>query len=102
MRPGAMQLRAPMLLIACVLLGAADGHAQFPVNIERMSPAMRNFDWRPDDKPLNCSVSELKPALNFGFRFQSGYTVRVPMGQYRGLGHRWTVLMRVTPEGGQP
>ena len=67
-----------------------------------MPPGMRNFEWRPDDKPLACYVSPLKPALNFGFRFQAGYVVRVPMNQYRGTGHRWTVLMRVTPEEGKP
>ena len=82
-------------------LPAAAG-AQSVVNIDRMSPAMRNFEWRPDDQPLACSVSAIKPALNFGFRFQAGYIVSVPMNQYRGTGHRWTVLLRITPESGNP
>jgi hypothetical protein len=102
MQPRAIQVRVPILLIAGLLLRPDAADAQYPVNIERMPAAMRNFDWRPDDKPLNCYVSPMKPALNFGFRFQAGYTVRVPMNQYRGTGHRWTVLMRVTPEGGKP
>ena len=102
MRPRAIQLRAAMLSMAWLLFWPAGADAQYPVNIERMPPAMRNFEWRPDDKPLNCYLSPLKPGLNFGFRFQAGYIVRVPMSQYRGTGHRWTVLMRITPEAGKP
>jgi hypothetical protein len=84
-----------------ILLCAA-AHGQYRVNPEQLSQSMRNMEWRPDDQPLNCSVSAIKPALNFGFRFQAGYIVRVPMGQYRGKGHRWSILTRVTPEGGRP
>jgi hypothetical protein len=38
--------------------------------------------------------------LNFGLRFQTGYAIRVPLNQYRGAGHIWVALSRVTPEGG--
>jgi hypothetical protein len=86
---------------AGVVLCAA-AQAQYRINPEQLSPSMRNLDWRPDDQALNCSVSAIKPALNFGFRFQAGYIVNVPMSQYRGKGHRWTILTRVTPEVGRP
>jgi hypothetical protein len=89
----------PISLAACLFLGAS---AQVMLSPGRVSERMRNFDWRPDDQPLACSVAQIKPALNYGFRFQAGYTVRVPMSQYRGKGHRWVILMRVTPEGGAP
>jgi hypothetical protein len=102
MRPALLKLRTPILALGCCLLSVPQANAQYVVNIDRMSPATRNFEWRPDDKPLNCSVSAIRPSLNFGFRFQAGYTVRVPMNQYRGPGHRWTVLMRVTPQDGTP
>jgi hypothetical protein len=91
-----------MLMLGCCLLSCVQAPAQYVIDIDRMSAATRNFEWRPDDKPLSCYVSALRPTLNFGFRFQAGYTVRVPMQQYRGKGHRWTVLMRITPEGGKP
>jgi hypothetical protein len=92
---------ASISVAACLLFGAA-AEAQILVNPARVSERMRNFEWRPDDQPLACSVSEIKPALNFGFRFQAGFTARVPMHQFRGKGHRWTIVMRVTPEGGTP
>ncbi len=101
MGPVPVHVRARLLALACCVLSTAGGGAQSIVNIDRMPAAMRNFEWRPDDQPLSCSVSMIKPALNFGFRFQAGYVVRVPMSQYRGTGHRWTVLMRVTPSTGK-
>src|SRR5437763_11686773 len=100
MRSAPILCRSRVLAAACVLLCCAGAEAQSIVNPGRMTAAMRNFEWRPDDQPLNCSVSPLKAALNFSFRFQAGYIVRVPMNQYLGKGHRWTILMRVTPEGG--
>ena len=44
----------------------------------------------------------MRPLLNFSFRFQAGYLVRVPMEQYFGPGHRWGIVTRITPEGGSP
>jgi hypothetical protein len=85
-----------------LLLCAAGAEAQYVVNPDRLPPALKNLEWRPDDRALECSVAGIRPALNYGFRFQAGYVVRVPMNQFRGAGHRWTVLMRVTPEGGRP
>lgn len=55
---------------------------------------------QPGEKPLRCDVSALKPVLNFSFRYQAGYMVSVPMNQYMGAGHGWTVLTRITPESG--
>src|SRR5436305_11838742 len=101
MRSVRLHLRVPLLLSASLALCPAVDAQSF-VNIDRFPPAMRNFEWRPDDQPLACAVSSLRPALNFGFRFQAGYAVSIPMNQYRGKGHRWTVLMRVTPESGKP
>lgn len=97
-----VSIRAATHVVAGVLLLATGAAAQYTVNPERLSPSMRNMEWRPDDQQLNCSVSAMKPALNYGFRFQAGYIVRVPMSQYRGKGRRWNILTRVTPEGGKP
>src|SRR4051812_44888885 len=69
MRPLSVRFRAPMLLTVLSLLSCPRADAQYVVNIERMSPAMQNFEWRPDDQALNCSVSAIRPALNYGFRF---------------------------------
>src|SRR5689334_21489142 len=94
--------RGPVPFAIGLALVVAVAHAQFVVNPARLTERSRNFDWRPDDQPLSCSLSQTRPALDYGFRFQAGYVLRVPLSQYRGKGHRWTVLMRVTPEGGAP
>ena len=60
------------------------------------------FDPRPGEPRLRCEVAPVKPSLGFTFRFQAGYEMRVPLSQYTGEGHRWTVAVRVTPEGGLP
>jgi hypothetical protein len=85
-------------LIAGLLATAAG--AQNLVNPERLPSALRTFEPRPDESKLTCRVRPLKPSLNFGFRFQAGFVVTVPMKNYAGPRHRWTVLTRVTPAGG--
>ena len=52
------------------------------------------------EQALRCEVSAIQPSLNYGFRYQAGYVVTVPMNQYRGSGHGWRTLTRITPEGG--
>lgn len=44
----------------------------------------------------------MKASLDFNFRFQTGYSVTVPMMQYFGPGHGWLIVTRVTPENGTP
>ena len=89
--------RALMLaLAACTLVPA-----QRIVNPNRLRGLVEQLEGGHAGEPaLRCQVSAIKPSLNFGFRYQSGYTVTVPMNQYFGSGHRWTVLVRITPEGG--
>lgn len=82
-----------------VLLLAAGGSAQLIVDPSRMSTEMRSFVPLPGEKALKCDLTPMRPELNFSFRFQTGYQVRVPLRQYSGAGHTWAVLLRVTPEG---
>jgi hypothetical protein len=64
-------------------------------------PAVQHqFDTQPGETQLSCKVRPIKPVLNFGFRFQSGYVFDVPMNQFSGPGHFWIILTRVTPDGG--
>ncbi len=44
-----------------------------------------------------AKVALLKPMLNYGFRFQAGYMVTVPMHQFFGPNHGWSMLTRITP-----
>ena len=83
-----------------LLTAAASG--QVLLDTARIPPSLRNFEATPDDKPLRCDVRPIHPTLDFSFRFQAGYIVRVPMNQFPGKGHAWGVIVRVTPEGGTP
>src|SRR6185436_1719479 len=84
-------------LLAFLFAGTAC--AQTIVPEQRLAPGLRNFETRPAEPVLRCEVNPIKPTLNFSFRFQAGYVVRVPMDQYEGPNHGWAILAKVTPEG---
>jgi hypothetical protein len=48
--------------------------------------------------PLQCQVVPLRPVLDFSFRFQAGYILRVPLDQYRAGKHQWALVTRIEPE----
>ena len=87
-------------LLILALFTAPVTAAQGIINTARLTPSALNFESGPNDRPLACDVTPIRPILNFSFRFQAGYVVHVPMQQYSGPGHFWGTLMRVTPESG--
>ncbi len=87
--------------IAIVLLACA-AQGQVRRDPASLPPRLRDFSAQPGEQKLSCSVREIRPELNFSFRFQAGWVVSVPMKQYVGARHRWTVVSRITPEGGTP
>jgi hypothetical protein len=89
-----------MRSLAIALLLATAGAAQNIVDPARFGNMLKALEPQADEKLLRCEVTPIKPSLNFGFRFQAGYVVRVPMNQYSGAGHGWLILTRITPEGG--
>ena len=86
-------------LVIAVLLASACA-AQSIVDSARLGSVLKVLEPQAGEKPLRCEVTPIKPSLNFGFRFQAGYVVRVPMNQFSGPGHGWAMLTRITPEGG--
>lgn len=76
--------------------------AQVMVEERRLSRVLPAFADPAPPATLHCSVTPIHPQLNYGFRFQAGYTVAVPMEQFAGAGHRWRMIARITPEGGGP
>jgi hypothetical protein len=88
------------LAIACLLASACA--AQVIVDPARFGSIVKALERQADEKPLRCEVTPIRPSLNFGFRFQAGYVVRVPMNQYSGPGHGWGMVTKITPEGDQP
>ena len=87
--------------LAIGLLLASACAAQVIVDPARLGSVLKVLDPQTGEQTLRCEVTPIKPSLNFSFRFQAGYVVRVPMNQYSGAGHGWAMLTRITPEGGQ-
>ncbi len=90
------------ILIACLIV-APGMFAQTLIDPARVTPQLvAAFKADPVEQVLRCEVTPAKPILDFGFRFQSGYSVNVPMEQYLGPNHGWAIVTRVTPADGQP
>ncbi len=83
------------LLLAWILATASTLPAQSIVNPVRLRRVLPQFE--AETNSLHCEISVLKPTLNFSFRFQAGYVVTVPMKQFAGPNHGWTMLTRITP-----
>jgi hypothetical protein len=88
--------RLPPLIV--ILHAAAAG--QVLVDPSRLPGGLRAFETQPNEVSVRCEVSPVRPTLDYGFRFGSGYITRVPLGQYPGGGHRLAMLTRITPEDG--
>jgi hypothetical protein len=93
----------PALIIVLMAAGTAPGvaPAQSILDPARIKNYLAMIEPAPNDRPLRCDVTPLKPSLNYSFRFQAGYTVSVPMNQYQGSGHSLAIVVGITPEGGR-
>jgi hypothetical protein len=87
-----------MRRVALLLVFTATAFAQIVVSERRVGSALRAFQDSAPAQTLHCSVMPIHPQLNYGFRFQAGYVVTVPMKQFQGSGHRWRMITRITPE----
>lgn len=91
-------MRGTLILVVAACMTA---RAQSLVTGNRLRSLIAQLERGPTGEPaLGCEVSAIRPTLNFSFRHQAGYVVTVRMSQYRGSGHRWAMLARITPEGG--
>jgi hypothetical protein len=86
---------------AVLLFTTATSFAQSVVSERRLGPALAAFEDASPASTLRCSVSPIHPQLNYGFRFQAGFVVTIPMNQFQGPGHRWRLITRVTPDEGE-
>jgi hypothetical protein len=87
-----------MRLVPMALLAIATLHSQTRLDPASIPPELRQFHTHPTGTRLSCEVKPLRPALDFGFRFQTGYVLRVPVKEYSNSRHAWAVVFRVTPE----
>src|ERR1700688_4850318 len=92
---------APIAVFLAAGMAPGLAPAQSILDPARVKSFLPLLDPAPNDRPLRCDVTPLKPSLNYSFRFQAGYTVSLPMNQYRGSGHSLAILVGITPEGSQ-
>ena len=86
------------LALILALAGWSTAAAQSVANPNRIRSLIARMESGAGSQPLACDVTPIKPALNFSFRYQAGYSVSVPMKQYFGSGHSWTTLIQITPQ----
>lgn len=84
------------LLAIVAVVGACS--AQIAVQPEKLPERWRTFDRLAGESKLQCRVSTIQPHLDYGFRFQTGYSIEIPLRQYSGKGHWWAAVLRVTPK----
>src|SRR5215831_19236067 len=80
-------------------IAAAALQAQSLADASDVARMRQAFDSAAASQPLRCEIHSLRPALDYSFRFQTGYRIDVPLAQYRGEGHELRILVRVIPEG---
>ncbi|MGO9262793.1 MAG: hypothetical protein ACLQU1_41920 [Bryobacteraceae bacterium] len=90
-----------MRCVAMALLLAGVTFAQKITDPAQLPRAVRELDGSQAHTVLPCTVEILKPALNFSFRFQTGYRLRAPLNPDRAGGRHWYLVFRVTPLGGR-
>lgn len=88
---------ARQLLTALLLLFAVRAHAQGPLSqedSERISQALRG---KMQGEKLPCEVNQVKPFLDFSFRYDSGYVASCPVNAFFGKESTLISYLRVAP-----
>lgn len=81
---------------------AISAFGQSLVEPERIPQVRQLFAAAASAPQLRCDISPVRPALTFGFRFEAGYKLDLPLDQFRGSGHVLAVHARVTLDGREP
>ena len=89
-----------MRWVVAVVLPSTGLFGQLIVDSTRADQMEKYFERQKTDRVLRCEVNPVRPQLNFGLNFQTGYVFRVPLNQYVGPGHVWAIASRVTPDSG--
>ncbi|HTP32242.1 MAG TPA: hypothetical protein VMJ75_08720 [Candidatus Acidoferrales bacterium] len=88
--------------LGILLMATAAVCAQSLVEPGHMDEVRQAFDRAPAAQSLRCQISPIRPALTYGFRFQTGYSLALPLAQFAGPGHQLTTYVRVVPENHEP
>jgi hypothetical protein len=85
-----------MTLLLAAMTAPAQAVLDDPAKIADAERLLETFQ----GEALRCDVEPLKPRFSFSLRLETGYVFHVPLSQYRGTGHNWIVVTRVTPQEG--
>lgn len=89
---------ATLFCAGAALLWEPSALAQQVTRLDQLPAAARAFDDGQSHESLPCTVHVVKPELNFGFRFQTGYDFETSLDPYLDRSHHWDIVFRVTPE----
>jgi hypothetical protein len=87
-----------------ILLGSAwlaSASAQLPLLPDDAKAIGPLFD-APDRNTLKCALDRWNPALDFAFRFATGYVTYCRLSQFEGKKVTLVTYIRITPEGKPP
>jgi hypothetical protein len=65
-----------------MLLCAGTISAQSVAEPAKIADLAKLLEPQPGEQPLCCSLTIVKPTLNYAFRFESGYSVQAPLSQW--------------------
>jgi hypothetical protein len=99
MRMGAIVAKRIAGLALAICPGAS---AQSLIEAERIAEVRQAFASPDTAARLRCSFAPERPSLHYDLEFHTGYSIGFPLGQLAGSEHEVSVLLRVTPEGGDP
>ena len=91
-------IAAILFCAGAILFRPPAAPAQQVTSPDQLPAAARAFDDGQSHEPLPCSIQTVKPELNFGFRFQTGYAFETSLDPYLDGEHHWYIVFRVTPE----
>lgn len=81
---------------------ALPGRAQLPLTADEAARAHQLFEHATPGSRLASTIYPRLPAMDFAFRFDSGFIIRFPVQEFRGRKTVLDIMTRVTPEGGAP
>lgn len=90
------------LIVALLMLIPVVASAQVRIEPRDAIGVQPEFNKDSDALRLQCEFKPVRPALDFTFRFHTGYRIEVPLSQFQGARHTGNIVLRVTPDRGVP
>ena len=107
LRPNLSAVPGAAVWALAAIAGMAHGQAPLSASggkVRLVGTDQAVLDSQEVRKELSCTVTPVKPILDFDLRYHAGYTVSVPLKELAGAENVLNILFRVTPldRGGEP